>query len=103
MWFFRSFPQENEKNNRATLTGHKLISVALKGLFQNPAVGGIMILKKVPIVSALNGMNFGPLLGFLGDGSPESCFESAYFHFSLCGFYRFGLYRVIRSGGDPFL
>jgi flagellar biosynthesis component FlhA len=26
--FFRSFPQENEKNNRATLISHTLISVA---------------------------------------------------------------------------
>jgi hypothetical protein len=31
MWFFRSFSQENERNNRATLISHKLISVALKG------------------------------------------------------------------------
>jgi hypothetical protein len=30
MWFFRSFPQKNKKNNRATLISHKLISVALK-------------------------------------------------------------------------
>jgi hypothetical protein len=36
MWIFRSFPQENEKNNRATLMrqlrwrSHTLISVALK-------------------------------------------------------------------------
>ena len=29
MWIFRSFPQENEKNNRATLISVKLISVAL--------------------------------------------------------------------------
>jgi hypothetical protein len=32
------FPQENEKNNRATLISHKLISVALRKLqsqFQN--------------------------------------------------------------------
>jgi hypothetical protein len=28
MWFFRSFPQENEKNNRATMISVKLISVA---------------------------------------------------------------------------
>ena len=34
MWFFRSFPQENEKNNRATLISVKLISVALRLLFQ---------------------------------------------------------------------
>jgi hypothetical protein len=35
MWFFRRFekarfPQENEKNNRATMISVKLISVALK-------------------------------------------------------------------------
>jgi hypothetical protein len=29
MWIFRSFPQENEKNNRATMVSVKLISVAL--------------------------------------------------------------------------
>jgi hypothetical protein len=28
MWFFRSFSQKNEKNNRATLISHTLISVA---------------------------------------------------------------------------
>jgi hypothetical protein len=31
MWFFCSFSQENEKNNRATLISVKLISVALSG------------------------------------------------------------------------
>jgi hypothetical protein len=29
MWFFRSFSQKNEKNNRATMVSVKLISVAL--------------------------------------------------------------------------
>jgi hypothetical protein len=35
MWFFRSFPQENEKNHRVTLISHKLISVTL-GIMKMP-------------------------------------------------------------------
>jgi hypothetical protein len=30
MWFFRSFSQKNEKNNRAPMVSVKLISVALR-------------------------------------------------------------------------
>jgi hypothetical protein len=33
MWIFRSFSQKNEKNNRATMISHTLISVALIRLF----------------------------------------------------------------------
>ena len=35
MWVFRSFPQENEKNNREPLICVKLISGSLNALFQD--------------------------------------------------------------------
>jgi hypothetical protein len=40
MWFFRSFPQENEKNNKAMLISVKLISVALAIKTQRRSIDG---------------------------------------------------------------
>jgi hypothetical protein len=62
MWVFRSFPQENEKNNRATRLASKLISVALDA--ENPRHTFLRGMPK-PALKKRGALHFSPVKGTL--------------------------------------